>query len=184
MKKIILSIFLAAAAMTQLSAQKYFTKDGSIRFSSSTKAENIEANNNKATFVVDAATGQVEISVLITGFVFKQALMQEHFNENYMESEKFPKATFKGKIENLADVKFTSDGSYKIKVTGDMTMHGVTKQITVDATLNVRGGKIAVDSKFGINPKDYNIAIPDLVKDNIASNIDISLKGDLQELKK
>ena len=184
MKKSILAIAVLTITSMSLSAQKHFTKDGSIRFYSTTKVENIEATNNKATGVLDAATGDMEWSVLVKGFVFEKALMEEHFNENYMESGTFPKAGFKGKIENIASLKLSNDGVYPVKATGDMTMHGVTKKITVDATITVSGGKISTASKFYVNPKDYNITIPSPVQGKISDKIEITVSGALQELVK
>lgn len=184
MKKTILTIAVLAVTSMAASAQKYFTKDGSIRFFSTTKVENIEATNNKATCVLDATTGDLEWSVLVKGFVFEKALMEEHFNENYMESGTFPKAGFKGKIENMASLKLSNDGTYPVKVTGDMTMHGVTKKITTDATITVVGGKISTSSKLYVNPKDYNITIPAPVQGKISDKIEVTVSGTLQELKK
>lgn len=180
--------FLGIVVFTTISlitySQKYFTKDGSIRFFSDAKMEKIEATNNKATCVLDASTGQIEWSVLQMGFVFESAFMQEHFNETYMESAKFPKATFKGTVENISSVNFKSDGTYKCKVSGDMTMHGVTKKITVDATFVVAGGKIASSSKFFAKPSDYGIVIPGDKADSISNNIEITVNANLSELKK
>ena len=110
--------------------------------------------------------------------------MQEHFNENYMESDTYPKASFKGKIDNIAAVNFKKDGSYNSTVTGDMTMHGVTKKITINVTIKVAGGKITATSKFQVAPEDYKVVIPNTVRDNIASKIDVTVDATLEELKK
>jgi hypothetical protein len=183
MKKIFaIAAFVIAAQSTY--AQKYFTKDGTIRFFSDAKMEKIEGTNNKATCVLDASTGAIEWSVLNLGFVFESAFMQEHFNETYMESPKFPKAIFKGQVENMASVNLKKDGTYKVKVKGDLTMHGVTKNITVDATFVVAGGKINADSKFFVKPSDYGIVIPGDKADSISNNIEITVKAGLTELKK
>ena len=110
--------------------------------------------------------------------------MEEHFNENYMESNTYDKATFKGKVDNITSVNFTKDGTYNVKVTGDLTMHGVTKKMTVDGTIVVKGGVISCNSKFYVNPKDYNINIPSAVQDKITNNIEINVSASLAELKK
>lgn len=183
MKKITFLIVMIAAAFGA-NAQKYFTKDGSIKFFSDAKMEKIQATNNKATCVVDAATGDIQWSVLIKGFVFENAFMGEHFNETYMESDKFDKSTFKGKIENVSAINFKADGVYKAKVSGELTMHGVTKKVAVDAVFTVKGGAISCDSKFFVKPSDYGIAIPGDKSDTISNNIEITVKGNLQELKK
>ncbi len=183
MKSVFIMSGLLALSM-QISAQKFFTKEGTIKFYSEAKLEKIQAQNNKATCVLDASNGAMEWSVLINAFIFESAFMQEHFNETYMESPKYPKASFKGQIDNFASLNLKKDGSIAVKVTGELTMHGVTKKVTVDGRLNVAGGAIAVDSKFYIKPADYNINIPGDKKDSISGNIEVTVKGDLKELKK
>lgn len=185
MKKLLFYIIIILlAGISQVSAQKYFTKNANISFFSSTPAEDIEAHNNMGTSVIDAATGNMEFAVLIKGFEFKKALMQEHFNENYMESDKFPKATFKGKIVNNADVNYSKDGTYKVKTKGQLTIHGVTKEVEADGVIEVKGGKITGTSSFIVNPEDYKISIPNLVRDKIAKQIKVTVKADYQPMKK
>lgn len=183
MKKFLFIAILSAVSYFS-QAQIYFTKDGSIKFFSDAKMEKIQATNNKATCVVDAATGEINWSVLIKGFVFENAFMGEHFNENYMESDKFDKATFKGKVENISAINFKADGTYKSKVSGELTMHGVTKKISTDATFIVKGGAISCDSKFFVKPSEYGIKIEGDKADTISNNIEITVKGNLQEKKK
>ncbi len=185
MKKLLLNIALIlVVGLTQASAQKYFTKTGNVSFFSSTPVENIEAHNNKATSVIDAATGNMEFAVLIKAFEFEKALMQEHFNENYMESSKFPKATYKGQIVNNNAVNYTKDGVYKVKTKGQLTMHGVTKDVETDGVIEVKNGKITGTSTFNVNPQDYNIEIPKLVRDKIAKEIKIEVKSAYQPMAK
>lgn len=182
--KHIITLAVAIIAFNTISAQTYFSKNAYVGFFSSTKMEDIKADNNKANVVFKKETGEIQFSALMKAFEFEKALMQEHFNENYVESDKFPKATFKGKIENPSALNLTKDGTYPVKVVGDMNMHGVTKPLTVNATIKVAGGKITCDSKFSVKPEDYNIAIPNTVRDNIASMIDVTVKANLEELKK
>ncbi len=184
MKKLVFLFAVAVLAATNLDAQKYFTKEGNITFHAGTKVEDIDATNAAATCIIDAGTGDMEWSALVKGFKFKRALMEEHFNENYMESNTYPKSTFKGKIENISSVKFTADGSYKVKVSGKLTMHGETKDVTTDGTIVVKAGKITADSKFYVNPADYKIAVPSAVQDKISNNIEIVVNANLAELKK
>jgi polyisoprenoid-binding protein YceI len=179
------TIILAIAMSLSVAAfsQKYFTKSGKIHFSSETPIEKIEATNNSATSVIDAASGNVEFAVLIKGFLFEKALMQEHFNENYMESTKFPKATFKGKIDNFATVNLSKDGSYPVKISGKLTMHGATQDIKSDGKITVKGGVITNGtSSFSVRCEDYQIAIPALVKEKIAKNINISISSEYQKM--
>src|SRR4030042_5500221 len=101
--------------------------------------------------------------------------MQEHFNENYMESDKFPKSSFKGKINNPAKIDFTKDGIYPAEVTGDLTIHGVTKTVTATGTIEIKAAIITAKTEFTVSPKDYNIEIPALVENNIAKSIDVTV---------
>ncbi len=163
--------------------QKYFTKSGTISFFSKTDLENIDAASKSAVCVLDAATGKMEWSVLIKGFQFEKALMQEHFNENYMESDKFPKAIFKGTIQNFNKININTNGKHKVMVDGDLTIHGVTKKISSAGTLEIKDGKILTASDFDITISDYGISIPNLVKDNIAKVLKIKVSGTLESLK-
>jgi len=142
--------------------------------------ENIEAVNNEAACALDAKTGAIQFAVPIKSFKFAKALMQEHFNENYMESDKLPKATFKGNITEPAKVDFTRDGNYNITVTGDLTIHGITRKISTPGTIIVKGGIVSANSKFMVKPGDYNISIPSLVRDNIAETIEVSVSCSYQ----
>jgi polyisoprenoid-binding protein YceI len=179
--------FLAAfAILLPLSAQsqKLFTRDGKVYFNATAanSPEKIEAAHNSGTFVLDKANGNMEMAVLIKGFYFDRALMQEHFNENYMESSKFPKATFKGKIANTSDVDFSKDGTYKTTVSGNMTMHGVTKPLSAPATFTVKNGNVSAAANFAVTLKDFEVDIPSLVADKIAKQANISITVDLKPL--
>lgn len=168
---------LAGSAMSQ----KYYTKNGSISFFSKTNLENIIADNNQAVSVLNTQSGELQFSLIMKNFHFKKALMEEHFNENYIESEKFPKATFKGNIADISKVNFTADGSYPVTVSGDLTLHGVTQKVTSIGTISVKAGKINASSKFNAKPSDYNITIPKLVKDNISETIEVTVNCDYDQ---
>lgn len=171
MKKL---IFLLLLAPIMANAQtKVFTKKGQISFYSETSVEKIEAHNNRVTAVLEQESGKLEFSVLITAFEFEKALMQEHFNENYMESPKFPKATFKGAITNIKDIDFKKDGEYVAKVEGEMTIHGVTKKVAESGKIVIKGGKISASSTVNIALKDYNITVPSVVGAKIAEVIKV-----------
>jgi|SRR6185436_9192932 len=186
MKKLMLvCLVLAGGAFTQVSAQaKYFTRDGNISFYSDAPLEKIEAHNSKAASVLDPATGNIEFSVLMKGFEFEKALMQEHFNENYVESTKFPKALFKGKVEDISKVDFTKDGVYPVKVSGDLTLHGVTRPVSTAGTIEIKDGKITAKSEFTILNQDYDIQIPKLVSEKVAKEVKILVDISYQELGK
>jgi hypothetical protein len=182
MKKIttVLAIILLTASMAN--AQKYMTKSGTIKFYSETPMEKIEATNRQANSALDFSNGNFVFKVLIRGFEFEKALMQEHFNENYMESEKFPNSTFNGKITNIKDVNLGKDGVYKVVVEGDLAMHGVTNKVKVNGTLEVKGGKVVGKAVFNVSPKDYNINIPKAVINNIAEAIQVDVNVTLDKL--
>ena len=175
MKQLLFSVAILFALTGTVNAQKYYTKNGNISFFSKTSMENIKADNNQVMAVLNTQNGDLQFSLLIKSFHFEKALMEEHFNENYMESEKFPKATFKGNITDMSRVSFITDGVYTVPVSGDMTLHGVTKKITTTGNITVKGGKVSAVSKFLIRIADYNITIPSVVKDNIAESIEVSI---------
>ena len=173
MKKIISALLVLVTFTVCAQDQKYFTKKGNISFYSDAPMEKIEAHNRRVTSVIDLASGAIEFSVLIRSFEFEKALMQEHFNENYMESGKFPKSTFKGNITNLKEIDFTKDGEYKANVEGKLTMHGVTKEVKTSATFTVKGGVISAKAEFEVALKDYDIKVPSMVVKNIAEVIKV-----------
>ena len=176
-----LGLLLAAQG---LQAQKYFTRTGKLSFYSEAPLEKIEATSQKVTSVMDIESGKMEFAALIKTFQFEKALMQEHFNENYMESDKYPKAKFKGQIVDLDQVDFTSDGSYPVKVSGDLTIHGVTQAVTVQGLINVKDGKISATSEFEVLLDDYDISVPKVVRDNIAKNVLIKVACDYELFEK
>lgn len=170
--------------MTQAAfSQKYFSRDAVLSFNSDTPMEKIEGVNKAGTCVLDTKTGKMEWKVLVKGFKFEKALMEEHFNENYMESTKFPNAVFKGEITNLSEINFTQDGKYNVKAKGTMTMHGVSKEINVTGTLKVNKGQLEILSNFAVACADYNISIPSVVKDNIAKEIKVTVSAKLNAMK-
>lgn len=173
--KLILILLLVFAG--NIYAQKYISKTSHVWFFSHTPMEDIEAHNHQAVSILDPQTGDLQFSLLVKSFEFKVALMQEHFNENYMESNTFPKAGFKGKITNLDQIDFKKDGNYKVMVTGDLTIHGVAKGITTEGTIEVLNGKVSAKAKFAVAPSDYNIVIPSVVENKIAKQVDITIES-------
>lgn len=155
--KLFLSLIISTLFLvSNTNAQKIFaTRNGKITFSTLSD-EDVKAVNNEVTSRL-ADNGQMTFSLLIKGFKFKYAEMQEHFNDQYLESSKFPRADFKGTIVNLKDVNFSNDGSYKVSVTGDLTMHGVTKNITANGTLEIKAGKPVAACQFSLLMKDFKV---------------------------
>ena len=157
-----------------VSAQKYMTKTGSLKFEASVESfEEIAAENKNTSAILDAATGEIAVLTLMKGFRFKIALMEEHFNENYIESDKFPKATFKGKVEDFDAAKLSSTPK-TFKISGDLTLHGKTKKITTTARILKSGEKITVTGNFEVKPEDFDIEIPKLVSKKVADKVNTS----------
>ena len=154
-------------------AQIYATRNGFIGFYSKTPLEDIKAENKQVYAVIDAGKKNIGFNLLVKGFSFKKKLMQDHFNEEYIESDKYPNARFVGTY--TGDVDITKSGVYKVQVQGDLTLHGITKTINVPATIEVKEGKLIGKSEFKLIPSDFNIQIPSLVREKIAKQIDVSV---------
>jgi polyisoprenoid-binding protein YceI len=173
--------YLFATALLLLTtsafAQKFMTRTGRVSLFSATRMENIEAVNNEAACALDAKTGAIQFAVPIKSFKFAKALMQEHFNENYMESDKYPKAEFKGKIANINTVNFSKDGAYKVQAVGKMTIHGVTRNVNVPGILNIKNGAPVAEGVFSVRCADYGIKIPSVVAGKIAEQIKITVSA-------
>lgn len=176
---IVAVIFLAE----MVSAQKFMTKNGHIGFYGHTPMEDIKADNNQVASILDISSGEVVFQVLMKSFHFDRSLMEVHFNENYIESEKYPKSFFKGKIVNISGVNFSKSGIYNVTVEGEMNIHGVAKPFSAKGTLEVKKDGIMTKSKFKIKPEDFNITIPGLVRDKIAKEMDVSLEMNYTPLK-
>lgn len=170
---IVASILICASGANAQSM--YFTRNGKVSFFSKTSMENIDAVNNEVFSIIDAQKGEIAFAILVKSFKFEKALMEEHFNENYMESGKFPKATFNGKITNFSSVSLSKDGIYPVQVEGDLTIHGVTKKITSEGKISVANGVVSSLADFAIKLSDYQIAVPSLVSEKIAESIDIKV---------
>jgi polyisoprenoid-binding protein YceI len=178
MKKILLCAVLLAAT-NSLFAQKFLTRTGKVSFYSATPMEKIEAINNDVAAVVDGASAAMKFIVPVKSFKFERQLMQEHFNENYMESDKFPKSEFSGKLSDPSAVNWTKDGKYAVTAVGKMTMHGVTKDVSIPGTVSIVKGVPTLQAKFAIVPQDYKINIPSVVSNKIAEKIDVTVNVQL-----
>ena len=170
----LLLLFLLSCGVSPAHAQgRYLTKTGLVSFFSASPIEDIEARNQQVAAVFDLGTGQLAFSMLVKGFVFKRTLMQEHFNENYMESDKFPRATFTGHLLGFDAGQLATAGAHPAQAEGDLTLHGVTHHIRVPATVELRGGQLLAQATFPVASADYNIQVPLLVRDNIAKIISV-----------
>lgn len=184
MKKAAIILLISALSTVAMAQNIFFTKNASIRFSSATAIENISAENKQVVSFVDFKKNKLNFAVLIKSFRFKNALMEEHFNENYLESDKFPKAKFKGTFSDISKLNLKKDGTYQLNVQGTLNMHGVKKNITVPVTITVKSGKLTASSKFSISPEDYGIKIPDVVKDKISKSLEINVLADYKPFKR
>jgi len=176
MKKLLLSAGFLVLGATSLMAQGYMTRTAKISFNATSpkSPEKIEAVNNEAASIL-RPNGDFVFQVLVKNFKFERPLMQTHFNENYMESDKYPKSEFKGKIVNISDVNFAKDGTYNVTVAGTLTIHGVAKEVSVPGTITVKGKEADAKAKFSVVLEDYGIKIPGVVADKLAREAVISI---------
>ena len=181
MKKLAFVALLLATQIT--SAQKYFTRTGNTEFLASVESfERVGAENHSTTAVLKAETGDLAALLLVKAFKFEIALMQEHFNENYMDSDKFPKATFKGKLVDFNINDIDTEKTYDLS--GTLTVRGIKKKVITPATVLKKDGKIYIKANFSVKPQEFNIDIPSVVREKIAKEINISIDYALAQRKK
>lgn len=174
MKKIILAL-LILTGINNIKAQMYMTKEGSVQLYSETPLLIIDGKTQSAGSILNSETGEVAATVLVTSFKFKEALLEEHFNENYIESHKFPKSQFKGKITNWSSIDITKDGTYPVTIEGDLIMHGETRPLKTSGSLTVSGGKIKAATEFFVSLENYKIKVEESYKDRIPDKIKLTL---------
>lgn len=178
-----ISLSLAFLPLLLAAQTRYMTRTGEISFHSATPAENIDAVNHKVTSVFDVSTGQIEFSLLQKAFEFNKALMQEHYNENYVESNTYPKASFKGKVTGITPEELAKPGTKEVTVEGDLEMHGVKQHRTFKATITVEPtGAIKASTDFVVKPEDHKINIPSVVRGQIAEEIQVKVRIDYQKM--
>jgi hypothetical protein len=174
MKKTLMIAVLMLFNLVGMEAQTFYSlKKGNVHFFAGTPLEDIEADNSKTTSFLNIKTGDVLISMPVREFKFKSALMEEHFNENYMESEKFPKSDFKGKILNIDQIDFSQSTPFTVKVQGVFTIHGVSQSKTIDVVLKNAAGIIQAETKFNILLGDYNIQRPQILWEKLSEQVAI-----------
>jgi len=166
-------VLVLIATMPGAVGQKYVTEATVVSFFSHATIEDIAAANKKAVGIFNTSNGDIAFSVPIQEFTFAKSLMQEHFNEKYMESDKYPKSTFQGKI---SDFNIAATGVQNVKASGRLTIHGVTNNIDVPGTIEKEGEKLLMKSKFKVKLQDYKIAIPQLLWQNIAEEVEVTLE--------
>jgi hypothetical protein len=179
MKRYVLIFSLLCAALSRPTSgysQLYSTRNGFVGFYSKTALEDIKAENNQVYAIIDAGKKNLAFQLLLKGFVFPKELMQEHFNENYVESDKYPKASFSGAY--AGDVPLNKDGVYKVTVKGTLSLHNTTKSIEIPATIEVKNGHLLGQAEFKVKPEDFNISIPGVVRDKIDKEMTVKVNID------
>jgi hypothetical protein len=152
-------------------AQTYVLEQSEITFFSEAPLENIDATNTRAKSIFQKSSGNIAFQVPINGFTFRKSLMQQHFNENFMESDKYPNATFSGKISNFKDIP----GKQEVVANGEMTIRGITRNVSLSGWVEQKGDQIFMNAKFPVSLEDYNIRIPRIVFFNIAEVVDVDV---------
>lgn len=176
MKRHVALVALFFLCYTAAKSQVCITKTGFAGFYSKTPLEDIQAENKQVYAVIDLGKKNMAFTMLMKNFIFPRKLMQEHFNENYVESDKYPKAVFTGTF--TGDVNAKKDGIYPVTVKGQLGMHGVMRPVEVPATIEIKGGKLIGKAQFTIKPEDYKIKIPSIVVDKIAKEVTVSINID------
>jgi hypothetical protein len=171
----IVILLILGFIVTGSSQEKYLCRNGHIWIYSHTPLEDIEAHNNEAASVLNASAGDLAFQVLIKSFKFRRALMEEHFNENFMQSSRYPKSDFKGKITNLDSINLSKPGIYAATAEGSLTIHNKTNKIRQNGTIEVKDGKLYLKAKFNVIPQDYDIEIPSTVRDKIGKNMEVNV---------
>ena len=175
-------IVLCFLLSLQLHAQKYYTRSGSTQFEGSEKAfEPIAATNTSTTVILDTRSGNIVSQVFMAGFQFKNALMQEHFNENYMDSYQYPKATFKGNLDGFSMANLNTNNTFDLN--GVLAIKGLEKNIQTSVTVREQDNRMFVSGVFFVSPEDFDITIPSIVRDKIAKQIQINIDYELIEKK-
>lgn len=178
-KKYILILLTSAAFTVNLYAQKYKSVTSGIHFYSEAPMEDIEAVNQDGQSAINLSTGEIVFSIPIKSFIFEKSLMQEHFNENYLESEKYPKATFRGVISGF-DVEKTA--WQQAIAQGKMTIHGIEKDFSCEGKIKIENSALKIETKFPIQLKDYKIKIPKVVFYNIAKIVEVTINFDYEKV--
>lgn len=179
----ILSLLVLVSSL-QAQDSLWFTKTGHVYFISHTDIIDIDANNHQTGSFLNVSTGEMAFTLLMKSFRFSLPLAEEHFNENYVESDKFPKAMFKGKILNYDPGMLLNDTDYPVVVEGDLTMHGITSRIREAGVLRKSGMEIRAVSRFSIQLETYGIKIPNIVEDRVAKEIPIQVDLKYEPYKK
>ncbi|NNF01783.1 MAG: YceI family protein [Bacteroidia bacterium] len=172
-------IFVLLFLQSSVFAQKYIGKSGDVHFFSTAPLEDIEASTTKINSLLDTETGEIAIIVTMNSFEFEKSLMQEHFNEKYLETHEYRFAVFKGKVNEKID--YMKNGEHKVTCTGMLKLHGVEKEYTVKGGIKINDDSITYSTKFNVRLEDHDIKIPKIVFQNIAEVVEVSASSKLSE---
>lgn len=175
--------FFVLISLSKSIAQKYIDRTGHASFYSEAPIENIEAHTEQVLSLLDLSNGDIVASMLMKSFNFEKSLMQEHFNEKYVESEKYPKATFKGKIKDIKTLDVTKPGTYELEVEGEIALHGEKQPLKTKVKFEVKDGALSGSTVFNLTVKDFKIPIPTLVIKNIAEVVEVRVSFNYQPSK-
>lgn len=181
MRRIIAFAIATLLTIHWVKAQIYMGKTCDISFFSKGPVEDIYAKNTAAKPILNIKTGEVAIRITIKAFIFNSKLMEEHFNEKYLESDKYPYATFTGKTKD--PINFSKDGTVKVTLVGTLNVHNVEQLRTIEGIATIKGGEISFDSKFLLALKDHKVEVPSLISQNIAESVEVTIKTTLTEFK-
>lgn len=174
-----ITLLICAASVVDLRAQKYRSLSSEIHFHSDAPVEDIEAVNHDGQSAIDLAKGEIVFSIPIKSFIFEKSLMQEHFNENYLESEKYPKATFRGTI---SEYNVETRAWQQAIAHGKMIIHGIEKDFSSEGKIKIENGVLKIETEFPIRLKDYKIKIPKVVFYNIAEIVDVTVNFEYEKI--
>ncbi len=181
MKKLAVFLIASIGFLAKSQAQIFVADSCSVSFFSATSIEDIAAVNTICKPIMSTDNGEIDISIPNVDFEFKKKLMQEHFNEDYMESDKYPNTIFRGNVNEK--INYTKDGTNNVTVTGKMNMHGVVKTITIPGTVTVQGNSIKLTAKFDLKMADYNIKVPSILGSNVAEQVAITFRASMKPYK-
>ncbi len=173
MNRLIFIILFFTLSMRPVENERIITRQGQVSFFSYTSVENIKAENNQVLSIVDLQKGTIAVSMLMNSFIFEKALMKEHFNESYIESDVYPKATFEG---NIVDFDPSDKNDQTRMIRGTFTMHGVSKELEIKTKIERKGKNYILSGTFEALVKHYNIKIPPLLAGNIADSISVNFR--------
>lgn len=180
MQKLFTVIIAILVIHISVSAQdRYYTRNGHIDFFSHAPLEDIKANNEQVAVFLNISNGSISSAMLMKSFIFEKALMQQHFNENYIESDVYPRAEFEGTILEFDTNDFKTSDPVTVTARGKITLHGITNDLTVEGTISKQRDKFQIDAQFILKPADFKISIPPSLRDNIAKEIQVTLNAQL-----